>query len=212
MVKLNVVNLYPGGFASNCYLVSKGRDAVLIDCSAPAEAVQKQLHEQGVRLHAILCTHGHFDHVLTADRVRADLGVPLYIHKADAEMLTDSEKNAFSFFFGYRKAWQPAERLFEANDTLTFGALSLAVLHTPGHSGGSTSLLCENALFTGDTLFAEGYGRTDLYGGSMIATFQSLRKLAELEGNYTVLPGHMEPTDLDTERSTNYYMTMAMRG
>jgi glyoxylase-like metal-dependent hydrolase (beta-lactamase superfamily II) len=188
--KLNVVNLYPGGFASNCYLVSKGRDAVLIDCSAPTEAVQKQLHEQGVRLHAILCTHGHFDHVLTADRVRADLGVPLYIHKTDAEMLTDSEKNAFSFFFGYRKAWQPAERLFEANDTLTFGALSLAVLHTPGHSGGSASLLCENALFTGDTLFAEGYGRTDLYGGDASELADSLQRLYRLPEHLMLYPGH----------------------
>ena len=79
---MKITDLHPGGFASACYLASVGRDAVLIDCSAPVSAVREALEQSGTRLHAILCTHGHFDHILTADAVRDAFDVPLLIHEA----------------------------------------------------------------------------------------------------------------------------------
>ena len=194
---MEIRNLYPGGFASNCYLLAEGEDAVLIDCSAPAADVRAALDDVHATLRAVLCTHGHFDHVLTADAVREALGVPLYLHREDAEMLTDGDKNSFATFFGFPKTWRPAERLFDEGDTLTFGKLSFKVLHTPGHSKGSSSLLCEGMLFTGDTLFANGFGRTDLYGGDDKALCSSLQRLYTLPEGLTVYPGHGDATLLN---------------
>ena len=187
---MDIRNLYPGSYASCCYLVSQGRDAVLIDCSAPVAAVCSALEAQQLTLHAILCTHGHFDHILTANEMREALGVPLYIHAEDAEMLTDNHKNAFAHFFDAGRAWSPAEGTFSDGDTLTFGELTLTVMHTPGHSKGSSAFLVEDAILTGDTLFLGCYGRTDLYGGDTEALRRSLQALARLPAQSTVYPGH----------------------
>lgn len=194
---MEIVNLFPGGFACNCYLVISGKNAVLVDCSAPVAAVEAALAEHGASLHAILCTHGHFDHILTADDMRDALHVPLYMHEADAEMPTSSEKNAFSVFFDFDKIWRPADRLFREGDTLSFGNLHFTVLHTPGHSKGSAVFLCENAAFTGDTLFADGFGRTDLYGGDPDALHRSLERLYGLSEALTLYPGHGISTTLN---------------
>ena len=187
---MEITNLYPGGFASNCYLITNDTDAVLIDCSTPLATVQDALAKQNAALRAVLCTHGHFDHLLTADEVRKAFGVPLYLHEQDAEMPADGHKNAFTTFFGYERTWLPAERTFAEGDLLTFGSLTLRVLHTPGHSKGSSCFLLENALFTGDTLFAPGFGRTDLYGGDFSALQRSLGRLYTLPEHLTVYPGH----------------------
>ena len=193
---MNILDLYPGGFASCCYLLTEGADAVLIDCSAPEAAVAAALQEQHATLRAILCTHGHFDHILTADALRERFAVPLYLHEADAEMLTDSNKNAFTTFFGYSKEWRPAEHIFADGDLLRFGAISLTVRHTPGHSMGSSLLLGNGVAFTGDTIFANGFGRADLYGGSQADLYRSLRALQALPRGTVIYPGHGESTTL----------------
>ena len=96
-------------------------------------------------------------------------------------------------------------------DTLTVGTLTVSVLATPGHSEGSVTLRCGDVLFCGDTLFAGSCGRTDFLGGSMTTILASLRRLGRLEGNLKVLPGHMEPSDLDSERKWNPYLMQALR-
>ncbi|MBQ9097818.1 MAG: MBL fold metallo-hydrolase [Clostridia bacterium] len=187
---MEISEIGPGGFASSCYLVTQGRDAVLIDCSAPVSVIEQALQKQNATLHGVICTHGHFDHVLTVDEVRAQFGVPLYLHRNDAELLSDGHKNAFSTFFGIDRTWMPAERLFSEGDTLTLGSLSFTVLHTPGHTPGSSILLAEQVAFTGDTLFVGGVGRTDLYGGDQEQLLASLKRLSSLPGTLTVYPGH----------------------
>ena len=189
---MDICNLYPGGFASCCYLLCEESDAVLIDCSAPVSAVKAELDKRGVTLRAILCTHGHFDHILTADELRETLHVPLYIHEEDAEMLTDSRKNAHSLFFGTERTWHPAEHTFCDGERLTFGALSRTVMSTPGHSKGSSVFLTDGILLTGDTLFVGGYGRTDLHGGDTAALVRSLQALSCLPEETVVYPGHGE--------------------
>ena len=188
---MEITDLSPGGFACACYLVCEKADAVLIDCSATPEAVRDALDRQGARLAAILCTHGHFDHILTADALRDRFEVPLFLHEADAEMLSDNQKNAFSVFFGsspFRA--RPADRLFAGGDALRFGALSCTVMHTPGHSKGSSVFLFGSTAFTGDTLFANGWGRTDLYGGDAHALRHSLQALSNLAPDIHIYPGH----------------------
>lgn len=188
---METTDLSPGGFACACYLVREGTDAVLIDCSATPAAVKEALDQSGARLAAILCTHGHFDHILTADALRDHFGVPLLLHEADAEMPTDNEKNAFSVFFGNSSFHaRSADRLFTGGETLRFGSLSCTVMHTPGHSKGSSVFLFGNIAFTGDTLFASGWGRTDLYGGDAPALRRSLQKLSDLAPDIRIYPGH----------------------
>ena len=187
---MEIINLYPGDFASACYLLTEGEDAVLIDCSAPVSSVREALSRTGATLRAILCTHGHFDHVLTADDMREAFGVPLLIHEADAEMLTDGHKNAFALFAGYEKAWRAAERTFTDGEQLTFGALTLTVRHTPGHSRGSSMLFTGEIAFSGDTVFANTFGRTDLYGGNPAMLYRTLLALKELPPETVIYPGH----------------------
>ena len=194
---MEIIDLSPGGFACSCYLVCEGYDALLIDCSASAAALRAALAKQKAHLAAILCTHGHFDHILTADIIRTHFNVPLLLHRADAELPADNRKNAYSLFFGDdRFHASPADRLFEHGDILTFGKLSCKVLHTPGHSKGSSVFLFGDTAFTGDTLFASGWGRTDLYGGDEVALRHSLQALSYLSPATRIYPGHGEPTDL----------------
>ncbi|MBQ8356842.1 MAG: MBL fold metallo-hydrolase [Clostridia bacterium] len=193
---MEIKDLSPGGFACACYLVCEGKDAVLIDCSAPVASVTAALAEHGARLRALLCTHGHFDHLLTADALRNTFGVPLFVHESDAEMLSDGQKNAYATFFGHDRTWFPAQQTFKDGAVLTFGSLRFEVMHTPGHSKGSSVFLCGDVAFTGDTLFADSYGRTDLYGGDPTALRHSLQRLSALAPDLHIYPGHGSHTTL----------------
>ncbi len=191
---MEIKALTPGGFAANCYLVSEGEDAVLIDCAAPLTDLRAALGTK--TLHAILLTHGHFDHMLTADAVRAHFDIPLYLHAADADCPVDGKKNAYAVFFGADRAYGAPSHTLKHGEILTFGALSLTVVHVPGHTHGCVTYRVGDALFTGDTLFAAGIGRTDLYGGDTDKLLRSLRKLADLPHSLRIYPGHGEDATL----------------
>lgn len=195
---MKIYDLSPGGFAANTYLVTQKESAVLIDCAAPAADVCKALEASGTRLLAILLTHGHFDHMLTVADVKAATNAPIYLARDDADLPADGAKNAFSLFFGSDRAYPDADLLFDGGDTLTFDELTFKVLSTPGHTRGSSCFLCENALFTGDTLFAAGYGRCDLFGGDMKALAASLETLSALPHGLSIYPGHDRTEMLDT--------------
>ena len=151
----------------------------------------------------ILLTHGHYDHTTAVPELHAALPeARIYIHRADAN-------GAGSRLFPL--AGQVDGLLFYGEgDTLPLGTLTIEVLHTPGHSPGSVTLKAGDALFTGDTLFAGDCGRTDLRGGSWEEILASLGRLGRLEGNFHVLPGHMDTSDLDTERQVNPYLRQGM--
>ena len=193
---LDIYNLTPEGFGSNCYILTVGKRAIIIDPSARAERITSFLTEKGVQPEYIVLTHGHFDHISSLDTLRNATLAPAYIHKDDNEMLTDGEKNAYAFFFGYDKKWRPAERLLEDGDELTVGDEKLSIISTPGHSKGSICLLGEGFLITGDTLFANGYGRYDLHGGNAGQLAESLSKLREYDHDLMIYPGHGDPAKL----------------
>ena len=187
---MKVILLSPTAWESNSYLLVEDGNALLIDAGAPTAKVTARLAEENATLCGILLTHGHFDHILSIDRLRETYGAPVYIHTDDAPMLTDGHLNAYATFFRENRTWQTADKLLKDGDRIPFGQKNVTVLHTPGHTRGSLSYRIENLLFSGDTVFADGYGRTDLAGGSYEALTRSLGKLFSLSPTLTVYPGH----------------------
>lgn len=175
---------------SNCYALVNGDEAVLVDAGASPEALETALDRRGLRIKAILLTHGHFDHILAANALKKKYGVSVYIHENDAEMLTDGYKNAYSVFF--RGSWEgiEADKLIKDGDKLSFFGEEIEVIHTPGHSEGSVCYKIGNSLFTGDTIFSRGTGRCDLYGGDTAKIIESIKRLGELPPDTILYPGH----------------------
>ena len=188
---MKIINLFPGSWGSNCYLVEDNGEALIVDPSASASAILRAVQEAGCTPVGILLTHGHFDHILSLDELRdAYPDATVYLHRDDAELLSDGEKNAFSFFFGQDRGWRPADHLLTDGEIILLGDARIRVRHTPGHTRGSVCYLCGDDLITGDTLFANNYGRFDLYGGDAGTLFRSLRLLTELPQALRIHPGH----------------------
>ena len=194
---MEIYNLFPGSFGSNCYLLVSGNQAAVVDPSAAADTILKKVAEKGASLQYILLTHGHFDHICSLDTLREKTGVPAYVHKGDADMPANSHKNAFSVFFGQERSYRAPEKTLVEGDVLTLGEEHIRVLHTPGHTEGSVCYLCgDSILITGDTLFDRGFGRYDLYGGDPSKLRRSLQRLSTLDPSLIIYAGHGCPTDL----------------
>ena len=187
---MEIYCLEPESFGSNCYVLLSGSSAAVVDPSVGANEIADFVAQKGATVERIILTHGHFDHVESLDSLRDLTSAPAYIHKDDAEMLSDGMKNAHSLFFGYNKKWRPAEELLEDGDEIALGDEVIKVISTPGHSKGSICLLCGDKLITGDTIFESGYGRYDLYGGNLSQLTDSLSSLRDLDRRLTIYPGH----------------------
>lgn len=197
-----------GKLLTNCYVVAcpQTREAIIIDpgLETPAEAAKvfKFLEEAALKLKFIVNTHGHPDHICGNGTVKEKFKVPILIHEGDAHMLGTSAVT----FFGFKNS-PPADILLRDGDTISFGSLNLKVMHTPGHSPGSISLLGEKEVFTGDTLFAGSIGRTDLPHGSNKEMKNSLKKLIRLPDFFKVYPGHGPPTTIGEEKANNPFLS-----
>lgn len=193
---MEIQALQVGSIPTNCYLVfDPGRtDALVIDPGDNPERIFAALN--GRTPAAVLLTHVHFDHT---GALSAFAGVPIYIHEADAPMLSDPHLSVGDGN-GDLRPRPAATHLLADGEQLHLAGLDIAVLHTPGHTPGGVTYQIGDALFTGDTLFAHGYGRTDLPGGDFSALRRSLRRLLHLEGDFRVFPGHSESTTLNHER------------
>ena len=197
---MKLTALTVGSIETNCYIVydEETKGAVVIDPGDDAALVEARIAALGLTPRAILLTHGHFDHGGDTERIRRLSGAPVYLHPADRALPS------------WLTHGLSADVDLHDGDELDFDGLRFRVLHTPGHTPGSVCFLCGTLLFAGDTLFAGSCGRTDLPGGSWQDMAASLRRLAELDGDYTVYPGHGEPTTLDEERANNPYLEMAL--
>ena len=193
--KVTVHNLYSGSWLSNCYvLISRDSTglshAAVVDPSADANKICDFLRASGASLDMIILTHGHFDHIMSLDSLRALTGAEAYIHASDAELLSDGYKNAYSVFFSEDFSQKKADKTLFDGEILALGNEKMKVIHLPGHTQGSIGLIGDGFLITGDTLFDGGIGRTDLYGGNSMQLYASIGKLRELDENLMIYPGH----------------------
>ncbi len=196
------------GYASNCWLLydAPSGAAAVIDPSAQAQEIVRVLEEKHLALTGIWLTHGHFDHIYAADTLRDLTGAKLYVHRHDAQMLTDAYANASAVFFGDGEVYRAADDFIKGGDTFRLGENTVVVRHTPGHTPGSVTFVADRILFTGDTLFENSVGRTDLIGGDAQVLKDSLRRLSMMPGEYKICAGHGAVTTLDTERKNNPFL------
>ncbi len=193
--------------ATNSYIVeTESKNAVLIDAPDNAEYIISQLDRLGLSLKKILLTHGHCDHIAATEELREKLGCEVCVHESDSEMLKGSADNLSMYING-----EPCKEVksFEAlkdGDEVSVDELTFRTVHTPGHTKGSVCYICENTIFSGDTLFCGSVGRTDFPGSSREEQKKSLSILKALKGDYVVMSGHGENTTLDYERKTNFYL------
>lgn len=186
---MKIEKIVCGAYAENAYCID---GELLID---PGDDLPTLARLAG-GIKAILLTHGHFDHMLAAEELQKRTGVPVYVHPLDAPMLSDASLSAYNPEVSSLP--QPGHIACTAYPESLFG---FRVLHTPGHTPGSVCLYREEekVLFSGDTLFQAGFGRTDLAGGSMHQLLSSLRTLLALPRDVRVYPGHGESTTIDEE-------------
>ena len=178
------------GYASNCYLLESDGHAIVIDPSLSIADAQRAIGSELPKVDLILLTHAHFDHILSLDTLRDATQAPCYVHKDDADSLMDGKKNAFYTFFGQDKKYRPAEILLSGGEKIKLGNIDLEIISTPGHTKGCICIKAGNTLFTGDTLFADSYGRCDLYSGDYKTLMSTLNKMRELDGRLKIYPGH----------------------
>ena len=202
---MKIIPIAPYSFGANTYAIISDGHAIIIDPSVTVGAITSAVSEEGAVIDAVVLTHGHFDHIVSIDTMRDALGVTVYIHDEDAEMLTDGSKNAFLTFFGRDRAYRPADKTLTDGEVIKVGDAEIKVIHTPGHSKGSICLLGDGFLVTGDTLFAESVGRCDLWGGDQASLAASLEKLRSLDRSIMIYAGHGAPERLGIALDNSAY-------
>lgn len=196
-----------GNLGTNCYIVSDdGGHAAIIDPGGDAQRILGSVKDKNLTVDLVLLTHAHFDHIMAAEEIRVATGAQLCVGAGDAPMLADAQFNLSAMVYPERAVELTADRLLVEGDTVCFGNATLTVMETPGHTRGGVCYLGEDVLFSGDTLFAGSIGRTDLPGGDMTVLRRSLARLASLDGDLTVYPGHGEETTLSFEKAANPYL------
>ena len=196
-----------GQIDTNCYLIGDEKENIcaVADPGGSPERVLAMIEKSGLELKMILLTHGHWDHVGAIPALLEKWpDLPVYAH--EKELCPSDEPNPHYLFPHAGKN----QRTYGEGDTLDLGGLAVRVLHTPGHSRGSVTLLAGDIMLSGDTLFAGSCGRVDLPGGDEQQMWASLARLGRLEEDWTVWPGHGEATSLDYEKQTNPYVKRAL--
>lgn len=200
-----VIILPTGRFDGKNYLLicEDTHDAALIDADLEVERMDAVLQAEVANLKYILLTHGHFDHVAAADVLRAQTGAQVAIHALDIPALSDPSVNMSALLDSAPIAIGQPDISLDEGDVLQLGNLEIKVLHTPGHTVGSCCFLCEDSLFSGDTIFRGTYGSTAFPGGSMGDLMHSAARLLSLDERLSVYPGHGHLTTIAHARVHN---------
>ena len=194
-----------GPLWTNCYIVADDvKNAVIIDPGFEAWKISALIDENGYKPGYIILTHGHYDHKTAAVQLKEKYGIPVVISRPEAPFMTDRNLNLSVILKRIDLKLEPADILVGDGEALTCGELEFKFILTPGHTAGSMCIICGDSIFTGDTLFAGDVGRTDLPTGNEAALRRSIKeKLAVLDFDYKVYPGHMKSTTLFHEKKNN---------
>ena len=194
---MELTKLTLGLYQTNCYIVNAAGSThcCIIDPGYEAGKILNKVQSMGLTVDAILLTHGHFDHVGAVAEIAAETDCDVYISAADLSLPPMITNGKLYYTHTY-----------PATGSVTAAGLTFRVIPTPGHTPGSVCLVCGDVMFSGDTLFCGGFGRTDLPGGNSQQILASLKTLAALPGNYRVYPGHGSSTELNWEKENNPYM------
>ena len=194
-----------GQLETNCYVVTNENtlECVVIDPGDESNTILDYMESNRLQCRAVMLTHGHYDHVGAVDAIAEETGATVYMNEQD------DARHHIGSHFPY--TLKENGKSYDDGDVIEAAGLRFDVIGTPGHTPGGVTLRCEDALFTGDTLFKGSCGRADLPGGDMVTELKSLRRICELPGDYEVYPGHMDPSTLEREREFNYYCRAAMR-
>ncbi|HZX10350.1 MAG TPA: MBL fold metallo-hydrolase [Acidobacteriota bacterium] len=197
-----------GALETNCYLVysEDTNECIIVDPGADPDKIVQEVRSNHLNPTAIVNTHGHVDHVGANKPIKDEFDIPLYIHKEDLKLLKSALQSGFGLMIGAKKSPTP-DGFIKEGDVLELGESHLKVLHTPGHSPGSISLLGDGFILSGDVLFRGGVGRTDLPGGSWRKLQESIQKrIFTLPPDTLVLPGHGPSTKVSFEKNSNPYL------
>jgi len=197
----------------NCYVVSdETNECAIIDCGAlyPEEqqAIANYIQNNHLTAKHLLCTHGHFDHIFGNNFVLKEFGLKAEVHQSDAQLIESLPQQMQMFNLQYEVPAPIVGRMLSGEDVISVGNHQFSVIGTPGHTPGSVFFYCAEAhvAFSGDTLFKQSIGRTDLPGGSMFILIQSLRKVSQLPDETIIMPGHGPETTMGSELASNPYM------
>ena len=202
-MKIAVMQL--GAYQTNCYMVwaEDSDKCVLIDPGYQPEEILEQIRSKGKTLEAILLTHGHFDHVGGVESLVRETGCQLWLQEGDYTQFQSPEND---YFYPIHDCKFTQVNLCKEGQQIQAGGLVFTVMETPGHTWGSVCYICQDFIFSGDTLFEGSCGRTDLPGGDWETLMGSLHRLAQLQGDYRVLPGHGPSSTLSEEKRSNPFM------
>lgn len=208
---MKIRKLILGFFNVNCYIVSTDKLCFIIDPGADIESIESCLKEEKLTPGFILNTHGHYDHIGAVPDIMEKYKIPFYIHEADEFIITDPDKN-LSTIFGKNGLLLKTYKLIvnKNNENIIFDEdinKDLEIFNMPGHTPGSIVIRLKNYLFTGDLLFKEGVGRTDLPGGNTDELTKSLKKIKKFDPELIIYPGHGPTTKLKFEIENNYYLS-----
>ncbi len=197
-----------GPMEANCYILYNPdkREGLIIDPGAEGSRLIKFIKQEKISINYIINTHGHPDHIGANRKIKEHTNAPILIHQYDAPMLTKSE-SVLSLIFPLESSSPPADTFIKDGDLIKCAGMKLKVLHTPGHTPGGISLLIDDSIFTGDTLFSGSIGRSDLPGGSQEVLLNSIKKILSLDENLIIYPGHGPSTTVSEELHSNPFIT-----
>ena len=205
--------LVVGRLQTNCYILQSDSTALVIDPGDESERIIRFLKDIAVKPTHIVATHTHFDHVLGVDTIRAKLKIPFLIHRDDLSMLESMQSRVRQIMDFSVPPPPKVDQFLEDGQSIEFGQDKVKVIHTPGHSPGSISLAGQDFVMTGDALFNQSIGRTDLPGGDLDTLIRSITQcLFILDDDTIVYPGHGPETSIGDEKFANPFVGRAAKG
>jgi len=206
---INIKTVVSGMFAVNTYVVwcDETGEGVIIDPGPKIDKIMKEIDKNEIKIKNILLTHAHIDHVEGLGELKTKINVPVVLGKNEEKVYRAIPNFAKMLGIENFKVPEEPDIFIKDNDTIDFGNVTLHVMELPGHSPGSVAYYNEDVIFSGDVIFYNSIGRTDLPGGDFVTIMNSIKnKLFKLNPSAKIFPGHGDPTTIDNELKHNPFL------